>query len=156
MLALILTVVRSSPEGVMSFQLATREVRAAPGAAQVITHDLTALEVFNFTLLRNQGPLRRSHPHRPKQDVLPGPRHGCSSASPRVLVEPDPASKQVTVAVNDKREVFSTADVTSLWRLAAGLKRVFRFVQGNMNSGADLAQSSTRRQRHAGHARSAL
>jgi carboxyl-terminal processing protease len=156
MLALILTVVRSSPEGVMSFQLATREVRAAPGAAQVITHDLTALEVFNFTLLRIKDRYvdpTRIDPNKMFYQAL----DMVQFRIPEVLVEPDPASKQVTVAVNDKREVFSTADVTSLWRLAAGLKRVFRFVRGQhelrRRPGAGRVR---RRQRHAGHARSAL
>ncbi len=139
MAALVLTAVRRSPEGLVTFQLAAPEVRAAPGEAQVLKHDLTALEVFNFTLLRIKD--RYVEPSRiePSKMFL-GALDMVQFRIPEVLVEPDPANQRVVVAVNDKRETFGTDDVTSLWRLAAGLKRVFRFIQTNMNSGADLAQ----------------
>src|SRR5258706_573495 len=51
-LALVLTVIRQSPEGVMSLELDTQEVRAAPGEAQMPRHDLSALKIFNITLVR--------------------------------------------------------------------------------------------------------
>ena len=51
-LALVLTVVRQSPEGVVSLDLHMKEVRAAPGEARVQRHDLTALAIFNQTLVR--------------------------------------------------------------------------------------------------------
>jgi carboxyl-terminal processing protease len=57
-----------------------------------------------------------------------------------VLVEPDVARNKVAIAVNDKREVFDTDDVDSPWRLSAKLKRIFRFIETNMNAGADLAK----------------
>src|SRR5262249_41823895 len=59
---------------------------------------------------------------------------------PEVLVEPDLARNKLAVAVNDKREVFDTDDVDSPWRLAAKLKRIFRFIETNMNAGGDLAK----------------
>src|SRR5262245_56446026 len=51
-LALVLTVIRQSPEGVVSIELNTQEVRAAPGEPQAPRHDLSALKIFNLTLLR--------------------------------------------------------------------------------------------------------
>jgi carboxyl-terminal processing protease len=59
---------------------------------------------------------------------------------PEVLVAPNPDKNEVAVTVNDKTETFQTDDVDSPWRLAAKLKKIFRFVQSNMNQGADLAQ----------------
>ena len=50
-LALVLTVIRQSPEGVVSLELNTQEVRAAPGEAQIARHDLSALKIFNMTLV---------------------------------------------------------------------------------------------------------
>jgi hypothetical protein len=50
--ALLLTIVRPAPEGVISFGMG--EVRAAPGQSTgaVARHDLDKLKVFNSTLLR--------------------------------------------------------------------------------------------------------
>ncbi|MEZ4366742.1 MAG: S41 family peptidase [Kofleriaceae bacterium] len=139
MAALVLTVVQRTPEGLVSFQLDAREVRAAPGAAAPSRHDLTALEVFNFALIRIKERYvdpTRIDPHKMLYQALDSVQFNI----PEVLVEPDPAADQLTIAVNDKRETFATGDVKSLWRLASTLKRVFRFIQSNMNSGADLAK----------------
>ena len=51
-LALVLTVIRQSPEGVVSLGLDTQEVRAAPGEARNTRHDLSALKIFNLVLVR--------------------------------------------------------------------------------------------------------
>src|SRR5690606_1383410 len=51
-LALVLTVIRQSPEGVVSLALDTQEVRAAPGQPRITRHDLSALKIFNLVLLR--------------------------------------------------------------------------------------------------------
>src|SRR5262249_18995920 len=59
---------------------------------------------------------------------------------PEVLVEPDPARSKVTVAVNDKKEVFDTDDVDSMWHMSMKLTHIFRFIETNMNRGADLAK----------------
>src|SRR5207253_10867937 len=43
-------------------------------------------------------------------------------------------------AVSDKREVFDHAGVDSPRRLAVSLTKIFRFIEVNMNVGADLAK----------------
>ncbi|MDB4958220.1 MAG: carboxyl-terminal protease [Myxococcales bacterium] len=138
-LALLLTVVRRSPEGVISLELDTQEVRAAPGEAQNPRHDLSALKIFNMTLVRIKD--RYVDPSRidPKK-MLYSALDSVQFNIPEVLVESDVARNKVTVAVNDKKEVFETDDVDSPWRLSAKLKRIFRFIETNMNGGADLAK----------------
>jgi len=138
-LALVLTVIRQSPEGVVSIELNTQEVRAAPGEAQVPRHDLSALKIFNLTLLRIKE--RYVDPARvePKR-MLYAALDSVQFNIPEVLVEPDPTHNKVRVTVNDKPETFDTDDVDSPWRLAAKLKKVFRFIETNMNAGADLAK----------------
>ena len=135
--ALILTLVRPSPQG-----LGNKEVRAAPGAPQSSVkrrHNLTALKVFNKTLVRIRD--RYVEPGRidPKE-MLYSALASVQFNIPEVLVNPDRSANQVTVTVNDKKRTFSIADVTSPWRLSGKLKEVFRFIEGNMNPGADLAQ----------------
>jgi carboxyl-terminal processing protease len=138
-LALVLTVIRRSPEGVVSFELNTQEVRAAPGETQLPRHDLSALKIFNMTLLRIKD--RYVDPARvePKK-MLYAALDGVQFNIPEVLVEPDPMHNKVRVTVNDKPETFDTDDVDSPWRLAGKLKKVFRFIETNMNAGADLAK----------------
>lgn len=138
-LALVLTVIRQSPEGVVSLDLDMQEVRAAPGQAQAPRHDLSALAIFNKTLLRIKD--RYVDPSRvdPKK-MLYAALDSVQYNVPEVLVEPDAARNQITVAVNDKREVFDTSDVDSPWRMTIKLKKVFRFIEANMNAGGDLAK----------------
>ena len=133
-LALVLTVVRRSPEGLIPIGLATQEVRAAPGAAP---YDLSALKIFNLTLVRIKD--RYVDPSRidPKK-MLYSALDQVSYNIPEVLVEADSARNKVTVAVNDKKQVFDTDDVDSPWRLAGKLRNIFRFIEANMNAGADL------------------
>jgi carboxyl-terminal processing protease len=137
-LALVLTVVRRSPEGIVTLGLETPAVRAAPGEPQNPRHDLSALKIFNMTLLRVKE--RYVDPSRvdPKK-MLFAALDSVQIRVPEVLVEPDTSRDKVTVAVNDKREVFDTDDVDSPWRLAGKLKKIFRFIESNMNGGADLA-----------------
>jgi carboxyl-terminal processing protease len=138
-LAMLLTVVRQSPTGVVSLELKTSEVRAAPGRPQIAKHDLAALKIFNITLVRIKD--RYVDPGRvdPKK-MLYAALDGVQFNIPEVLVEPDVAHNKVKVTVNDKPEIFETDDVDSPWRLAAKLKKVFRFIEANMNAGADLAK----------------
>lgn len=138
-LALVLTVTRQSPEGVVSLELNTQEVRAAPGETQLSRHDLSALKIFNMTLLRIKD--RYVDPARvePKK-MLYAALDGVQFNIPEVLVEPDPMHNKVRVTVNDKPETFDTDDVDSPWRLTGKLKKVFRFIEANMNAGADLAK----------------
>src|SRR5262245_44220753 len=133
-LALVLPVVRDSP-----FDVGTQEARAAPGKATPTHHDLSALKIFNMTLVRIKD--RYVDPARvdPKK-MLYAALDSVQLNIAEVLVEPDPAHHKVKVTVNDKPEVFDTDDVDSPWRLAAKLKKVFRFIEANMNTGADLAK----------------
>jgi carboxyl-terminal processing protease len=140
--ALVLTVIRQSPEGVVSIELNTPEVRAAPGETQAPRHDLSALKIFNMTLLRIKE--RYVDPARvDPRKMLYAALDSVQFNIPEVLVEPDPVHNRVRVTVNDKPETFETDDVDSPWRLAGKLKKVFRFIETNMNtgnSGADLAK----------------
>jgi carboxyl-terminal processing protease len=137
--ALVLTVVRQSPEGVIPLQLDVPVVRAAPGKAPSTRHDLVALKIFNMTLVRIKD--RYVDPARvdPKK-MLYAALDSVQLNIPEVLVEPDVTRNKVKVTVNDKPEVFDTDDVDSPWRLAAKLKKVFRFIEGNMNASGDLAK----------------
>src|SRR5262245_3619749 len=138
-LALVLTVIRQSPEGVVSIELNTQEVRAAPGQAQLPRHDLSALKIFNMTLLRIKD--RYVDPARvDPRKMLYAALDSVQFNIPEVLVEPDLARNKLRVTVNDKRETFDTDDVDSPWRLASKLKKVFRFIETNMNAGGDLAK----------------
>src|SRR5215831_13884059 len=141
-LALVLTVIRQSPEGVVSIELNTQEVRAAPGETQAPRHDLSALKIFNMTLLRIKE--RYVDPARvDPRKMLYAALDSVQFNIPEVLVEPDAVHNRVRVTVNDKPETFETDDVDSPWRLAGKLKKVFRFIETNMNtgnSGVDLAK----------------
>lgn len=139
--ALLLTVFRQSPEGLITFGIGDREVRAAPGAPAVAAHkhhNLTKLDVFNRTLVR----IREQYvdPERidPKR-MLFASLDSVQFNVPEVLIEPYPERDEVVVVVNDKSETFSTKDVDSPWRLSGKLKKIFTFIQANMNPGADLA-----------------
>src|SRR5580765_2036714 len=138
-LALVLTVVRRSPEGVASIGFGTHEGRAAPGDPQNPRHDLSALKIFNMTLVRIKE--RYVDPARidPKK-MLYAALDQVQFNVPEVLVEPDAVHNRVRVTVNDKPETFETDDVDSPWRLAGKLKKVLRFIETNVNSGADLAK----------------
>ena len=137
--ALVLTVVKKSHESVTGFGFQSKTVLAAPGTPKQAKHDLNALKVFNLTLLR----IRESYvdPSRidPKR-MLYQALDSVQLNIPEVLVEADEGRESITVMVNDRRETFSTADVDSPWRLAGRLKKIFTFVEANMNPGADLAQ----------------
>ncbi len=134
-LALVLTVIHH--EGVVGLQ--TSAARAAPGAAADKQHDLSALKVFSSTLVRVKD--RYVDPSRidPKK-MLYSALDSVQFNIPEVLVEPDTAHNKVTVAVNDKKEVFETDDVDSPWHLQRKLRSIFRFIETNMNAGADLAK----------------
>ena len=137
--ALVLTVVKQSHEGVIGFDFQLRQVLAAPGTPATAKHDLTELKVFNLTLLR----IRESYVDPSRIDPKKMLFEALDSVQlniPEVLVEANPTQDALTVVVNDKRQTFSTADVDSLWRLSGRLKKIFEFVQANMNPGADLAQ----------------
>ena len=138
-LALVLTVTKQSHEGVRGLSFAPKPVWAAPGTPAQAKHNLAELKTFNLTLLR----IKESYvdPSRidPKK-MLYQALNSVQLNIPEVLVEPDQANDRLTVVVNDKRETFSTAEVDSPWRLAKDLKKIFAFIEANMNPGADLAE----------------
>lgn len=139
--ALVLTVVRPAPEGLVRIGFGDREVRAAPGQTVAASkqHDLTALDVFNVTLVRIRDAYVDPARIDPKK-MLFSALDSVQFNVPEVLVEPYPEEDRVVVVVNDKKETFSTADVDSPWRLSGKLKKIFRFIEAHMNPGADLAQ----------------
>jgi carboxyl-terminal processing protease len=138
-LALVLTVVRRSPEGIISWELDTQIVRAAPGESQGPRHDLSALTIFRHTLVRIKD--RYVDPSRidPKK-MLYAALDYVQLNIPEVLVEADQPRNKIKVTVNDKPEVFDTDDVDSPWRLSSKLGKIFKFIEVNMNAGADLAK----------------
>jgi len=139
--ALVLTVARPSPEGLINLGVGDREVRAAPGAGQVAQqkHNLGALKIVHRTLIR----IRESYvdPSRidPKK-MLYAALDSVQYNVPEVMVEADPARDEIQVVVNDKQARFSTRDVDSPWRLAKVLKNIFLFIEANINPNADLAE----------------
>jgi carboxyl-terminal processing protease len=138
-LALVLTVIRQSPEGVVSVGLDTQEVRAAPGEPRNLRHDLSALKIFNLVLVRIKD--RYVDPARiDSRKMLYAALDSVQYNIPEVLVEPDVGRNKISISVNDKKEIFETEDVDSPWRLSAKLKRIFRFIETNMNAGGDLAK----------------
>ncbi len=142
LIALVLTITRPSPNGLIPFGMSNREARAAPGepASSVKTkHNLTALKVFNRTLVRVRDSYVEPSRIDPKR-MLYAALDSVQFNIPEVLVEAYPDRDLVTVSVNDKRAEFPTTEVDSPWRLSAELKKIFRFIETNMNPGADLAQ----------------
>lgn len=139
--ALFLTILRPSPEGLVGLGVGNRSVRAAPGqAASVVKkHNLAALEVINWTLIHVQDGYVDPKRIDPK-DMFFAALDSVQYNIPEVLIKPDRDANQVVVQVNDKRQSFSTSDIDSPWRLSKTLKRVFRFMEANMNPGADLAE----------------
>ncbi len=134
--ALLLTIIRPTPQGLGDV------VRAAPGkAADSIQHkhNLRALKIFNLTLVRIRD--RYVDPARiaPKE-MLYEALDSVQFNIPEVLVHPSRQNDTVSITVNDKNKVFSTADVDSPWRLSGKLKSIFGFIEVNMNPGADLAR----------------
>jgi carboxyl-terminal processing protease len=139
--ALVLTVTRPSPEGLIDLGVGDREVRAAPGQPEGHAgkkHNLAQLAVLNRTLIR----IRESYvePSRiDPQKMLVAALDSVQYNIPEVMVEQDPARGDVEITVNDKSARFEIRDVDSPWRLAKSLKSIVRFVEANMNAGADLA-----------------
>ncbi len=139
--ALLLTITRPSPEGLIGLGVGNRVVRAAPGqpASEVgKKHNLAALDVVNSVLIKVQESYVDPSRIDPKE-MLFAALDSVQFNIPEVLVEPDRANDSITIYVNDKRQTFSTSDIDSPWRLSKNLKRIFRFVEANMNPGADLA-----------------
>jgi carboxyl-terminal processing protease len=139
--ALMLSFAKPSPEGLVGFGVGEREVRAAPGSAistAQSAHNLTALRVFNRTLVR----VRDSYVDPSRIDpkaMLYAALDSVQFHIPEVMIDADEDADTVTVHVSDVTRQFSTAGVDSPWRLSGRLKEIFRFIEANMNPGADLA-----------------
>ncbi len=140
--ALVLTVVRPSPEGLVRIGFGDREVRAAPGQtiAASTQHDLTALDDLQHDLGAHPG--RYVDPSRidPKK-MLFAALDSVQFNIPEVLVEP--YRRQGSCGGGGQRQEARRSrprDVDSPWRLSGKLKKIFRFIETNMNPGADLAQ----------------
>jgi carboxyl-terminal processing protease len=140
--ALLLTLYRPSPEGLLPFGVGQAEVRAAPGTAMAsakASYNLTALKVINVTLVR----IRDNYVDPTRIDpkgMLLAALDSVQRNVAEVLVEPQTDKNQVQVQVNDRTQTFSISDVDSPWRLSTKLKEIFRFVQAHMNDGSDLAE----------------
>ena len=140
--ALLLTVTRPSPKGLIDIAVGDREVRAEPGAPAASVaqkHNLAALRVVNRTLLRVRESYVEPSRIEPKK-MLYAALDSVQYNIPEVMVEAHESRDEIAVVVNDKQATFSTRDIDSPWRLASSLKRVFRFIEANMNPGADLAE----------------
>ncbi|HET6612216.1 MAG TPA: MXAN_5808 family serine peptidase [Kofleriaceae bacterium] len=139
--AVVLVIVNPSPSGLFRLEVGDQQVRAAPGTPTSEikrSHDLTALRVFNRTLVRVRGSYvdpSRIHP----KEMLYAALNSVQFNIPEVLVEADPQHDTVLIRVQDKTHKFSTADVDSPWRLSSKLKTIFRFIEANTNSDTDLA-----------------
>ncbi|HUH02584.1 MAG TPA: hypothetical protein VML75_11375, partial [Kofleriaceae bacterium] len=140
-LALALTIFNPSQQGLFDpLEMKYREVAAAPGQPMPVAqkHDLAGLSVFNLTLVRIRDAYVDPARISPKA-MLYAALDSVQFNIPEVLIEPFPDRDEVVVVVNDKRQKFTTSEVDSPWRLAGKLKRVFRFIEANMNAGANLA-----------------
>ncbi|ACY15052.1 MXAN_5808 family serine peptidase [Haliangium ochraceum] len=139
--ALVLTVANPTPEGLVHLGFGDREVRAAPGQSlsKAAKHDLSALDVFNVTLVRVRDAYVDPSRIDPK-NMLYSALDSVQFNIPEVLIDPYPEEERVIVHVNDQKKSFSTKAVDSPWRLSGKLKEIFRFIETHMNPGADLAQ----------------
>ena len=140
--AFVLTIYRPSPQGLIPFGVGQAEVRAAPGTSAQkakTNYDLTALKIFNQTLVR----IRDNYVDPTRVDtksMLVAALESVQRNIAEVLVDVRDDKSEITVTVNDKTQAFNIADVDAPWRLAARLKEIFRFIQANMNPTSDPAQ----------------
>jgi carboxyl-terminal processing protease len=141
--AFLLTLYRPSPHGLIPFGVGQAEVRAAPGTSAAknnkANYDLSSLKVFSNTLVK----VRDNYVDPTRVDargMLIAALESVQRNIAEVLVDARDDKSEVIVTVNDKVQTFNIADVDSVWKLAARLKEIFRFIQANMNPGSDPAQ----------------
>ena len=98
--ALVLTLTRPSPEGIISFGMGERLVRAAPGASanSAIRHNLTKLKIFNLTLVRVRDAYVDPERIDPKE-MLYAALDSVQFDIPEVLIEPYKDKNEVVVVV---------------------------------------------------------
>lgn len=140
--ALVLTVYRPTPSGMLPFGVGQAVVRAAPGspaASAKDSYDLTSLKVFNATLVKIRDYYVDPTRVDPKE-MLYAALDQVQRSVPEVLVEPRRDRDEVVVTVKDQSRTFPVGDVDSPWRLSSRLKEIFRFVQGHLRAESDAAQ----------------
>lgn len=139
--ALVLTITRPSPEGLIDLGVGDREVRAAPSSAasETTRHNLAALRVVSSTLLKVQDSYVDPARIDPKE-MLYAALDSVQYEIPEVMIETNRAQNDILVVVGNKQARFSSVDVDSPWKLNGTLKRIFRFIEANMNPGADLSE----------------
>jgi carboxyl-terminal processing protease len=140
--ATLLTVYRPSPQGLIPFGVGQAEVRAAPGAPTAkskASYDISTLKLVSYTLSK----VRDNYVDPTRVDakgMLVAALDMVQRNIAEVLVDVRDDKSELTVTVNDKTQTFNIADVDSVWKLAARLKEIFRFIQANMNPASDPAQ----------------
>ncbi|HKA87543.1 MAG TPA: MXAN_5808 family serine peptidase [Haliangiales bacterium] len=141
--ALILTITRPSPQGLVPFGVGQAEVRAAPGTAAAAkakgNYDLSALRVINWAMVK----VRDSYVDPKRIDaksMLIAALDSVQRNIAEVMVDARDDKTAVIVTVNDQSKTFPIGDVDSVWTATKRLKDIFRFIQGNVSPTADLAQ----------------
>jgi carboxyl-terminal processing protease len=141
--ALILTITRPSPQGLVPFGVGQAEVRAAPGttaaAKTKANYDLSALRVINWAMVK----VRDSYVDPKRIDAKSMVVAALDSVQrniAEVMVDVRDDKSAVIVTVNDQSKTFPIGDVDSLWTATKRLKDIFRFIQGSVSPTADLAQ----------------
>lgn len=139
--ALVLTIYKPSPLGLSQFGVERQTAwGAAPQQAGARSnYNLTALKVFNVTLVRIRDNYVDPTRIDPKQ-MLFAALDSVQRNVPEILVETHPDTNEVVVTVNDKSQTFGIGDVDSPWKLSSKLKEIFRFVQASINPGSDPAK----------------
>jgi carboxyl-terminal processing protease len=104
--------------------------RASPAPAAPQAPALSALKIFNLTLVR----ARDRHVDASRlalRAILSSVLDRVQREIPEMLVEPDVSPDQLAITVGDRREILEVGDLDTPWRLAAKVKRIFRFIEAN-------------------------
>ncbi|MEO6953360.1 MAG: MXAN_5808 family serine peptidase [Polyangia bacterium] len=131
--ALFLTWSRRGPDGKDRLSLG-QETSAAQKDDK--PYDLTALRIFNNTVLRINEAYVDPTRIDPKGMLLAALDQVQKSVA-EVLVEPSADKSKVTVRVETATRDFQTSDVDSPWTLAARMREIFRFIAQNLPPGMD-------------------
>ncbi len=134
LIAMVLTVTRRGPQG-QHPGVGVEPVRAAQKDDKR-PYDLTALRIFNNTLMRINDSYVDPTRVDPKQMLLSALDQVQKSVA-EVLVEPKPAENKVIVRVDTAQQEFGIGEVDSPWALSTKMKEVFRFVSQHLPPGTD-------------------
>lgn len=136
LVALILTVTRHGPNGSASLGIGAGEPLRAAQKDDKRPYDLTALRVFNNTLMRVNDSYVDPTRVDPKQMLLSALDQVQKSVA-EVLVEPKPEANKVVVKVDTAQAEFDIKEVDSPWVLSMKMREIFRFVSQNLPPGTD-------------------